>query len=242
MCLLRITDAQDYNLDNDSIFFLSLLSFVFLYLRFTYIFESEITVYGSYFIQYLFDAFIPVVITVSLLKARLSQSWGRRFLSAFKMSVPRVVHLFPYYYLYYMSEGFDSLEALGLFLIRSLFMLILFSIECHVYYLVANFFAKRAESADWNFGLSSEMKLFDLSKGIVAAVFTASFLKFVMNLISEGIDVLLYLLDYGEFYSTSEIFYVLTKLVLAFAALFLTHVIIISLRGKLFKSDEADSK
>ncbi len=211
------------------VFLSSLLSFTLLYLRFIYVFETDFTIYGSYFFQYLIETITTVFVAVTILSGRGIDSRKSRIYSSFKLSLPRLVYLFPYYYLYYMSDGYDSIEAIYLLLIRSAFMLALFTIEIQIYYAVACFVAKKT-SPDWDFYAPS--RYFDFSVGATVAIFSVCFMKFIMNLISEGVDLVIYFIDYEEFYSTTEIFYLLGKITLAFAALFISHSLIMLIRKK----------
>ena len=216
-----------------TVFLISLISFVMLYLRISYVFESEITQYGSFFLQYILDTLTAVILAAVLLSGRGIESKGARILSSLKLSLPRLVYLVPYYYLYYMSEGYDSIESLGLLLIRSLFMLVLLTIEMHLYFGAACFAARRAEGKDWSFYTPSG--LFDFSVGATVGIFAISFAKFIMNILSEGVDIITYLIDYGEFYSAGEIYLMLAKFTLAFIALFLSHVLVMAFRGRFIK-------
>ena len=53
-----------------SVAVLSLLSFLLLYLRLIYVFESDFTIYGSYFLQYILEAFSSLFVGVAILSGR----------------------------------------------------------------------------------------------------------------------------------------------------------------------------
>ncbi len=208
---------------------LSLLSFLLLYLRFIYVFEGDFLVYGSYFLEYVLETFTALFVGIAILAGRGYETAKSRFFSAFKLSLPRLIYLVPYYYLYYLSEGFDSIEALGLLSLRSVFLLILFVIEAWIYYFVAAFASKKSGES-WNF--YEPAGFFDFSKSASAAIFAVCFTKFIINLLGEGIDIIIYLIDFEEFYSATEIYYLLGKVTLAFATLFLSHVLFMLIRKK----------
>ena len=104
---------------------LSFISFLMIYFRFLYIFEGEFMVYSSYFLEYVLQTITSLFVAVAILAGHEIENRKSRFLSAFKLSLPRLIYLVPYYYLYYLSDGWDSLEALGLLSLRSLFLLFL---------------------------------------------------------------------------------------------------------------------
>ena len=209
------------------VFFLSAISFTLFYLRLIYVFEKDFTLFGSYFLQYVLDTFITLFVAVAVISGRGYESNFGRLLSSLKLSLPRLAYLIPYYYLYYLAEGFDSLESLINLSIRNVFMLIFFVVEIEIYYHVAAAFSKKSEKK-WDF--FKKCKCFDFSCGAAVAVFVLCFMRFVMNLVREGIDILVYLHDYEEFYSQNEIFYLLVKLTLAFISLFLSHLLFMGLR------------
>ena len=218
---------------------LSFISFLMIYFRFLYIFEGEFMVYASYFLEYVLQTITALFVAVAILAGHGIENRKSRFLSAFKLSLPRLIYLVPYYYLYYLSDGWDSLEALGLLSLRSLFLLFLFALEACIYYLIAVFMAKKSGDV-WNFFAPSDF--FDFSKSAASAVFSVCFAKFIINLIGEGLDVIIYLIDYEEFYSATEIFYLLGKVTLAFATLFLSHVLFMQVRKKWATIKESDEK
>lgn len=207
---------------------LSLVSFTLLYLRLVYVFEGDFTVYGSYFLQYVLESFSSLAVGVAILAGRGNETGKARFFSALKLSLPRLIYLIPYYYLFYISDGYDSIESLGLLSIRSIFLLILFVTEALIYYFIACFSAKKSGDG-WDFFKPSG--LFDFSSSISAAIFGVCFARFIFNVIKEGIDIIIYLIDYEEFYAATEIYYLLGKLLLALATLFLAHLFFMKTRG-----------
>lgn len=217
------------------VLFLSAVSFTLLYIRLGNWGTSSGTTeldYVSYFLQYVFDSFTPLFVAIAILSGRDLVSWKSRLLSALLLSLPRLVYLVPHYYLEYIGLGYDSLESLMLLSLKSIFMLLIFVIETVIYYFVADFFIKKSKDK-WDFFAASGY--FDFSVPVTVSIFSVCFTRFIFNLISEVIDIITYLLDYGEFYSTAEIYYLLAKITLAFASLFLSHVLFMSLRKMWFK-------
>ena len=218
-----------------AVFLLSAISFTLFYLRLIYVFEKDVTLYGSYFLQYIINTFITAFAAISVVSGRGYESNARRLLSSLKLSLPRLAYLVPYYYFYYLSQSYDSLESLLNLSITSIFMIILFVLEIEIYYHVSVAFSKKADK-NWDF--FNKSSLFDFSVGACVTVFTVCFMRFVMNLVREGIDILIYLRDYEEFYSEIEIFYLLVKIILAFVSLFLTHLLFMLLKKSWAKIPE----
>ncbi len=210
-------------------FLLSAISFTLFYLRYIYVFEKDFLLYGSFFLQYVIDTFIPLFIAVAVLSGRGYESNVSRLFSSLKLSLTRLAFLIPYYYLYYLWEGYDSLESLFNLSIRNVFMLIFFVIEIEIYYHIAVAISKKSDKT-WDFFKKS--KIFDFNVGATVAVFAVCFMRFVMNLLREGLDILIYLKDYERFYDEYEIFYLLVKIVLAFITLFLSHLLFMFFRKR----------
>ena len=210
-----------------SVFFLSILSFTLFYLRLIGVFKTDFTIFGSYFLQYVLDTLITLFVAIAVLSGRGYESGISRIFSSLKLSLPRLAYLIPYYYLYYISQAFDSLESLFNLTIRSILMLIVYIIEIEIYYHISCAIAKKADK-NWDF--FKRASLFDFSASACTAIFTACFLRFITNLIIEGIDILIYLRDYEEFYTEYEVFYLLWKIMLAFISLFLSHLLFMGRR------------
>lgn len=206
-----------------AVFLLSLISFVLLYLRISYVFESAFSIYCSYFFQYFIDSLVPALIASVLFSAHGCEGHGKRLLSALKQNLPRLVYLIPYGYLYYMSDGYDSFDSLSLTALRCCFMLAVFTLEVYLYTFAARFAASR-KNTEYDF--YSYSSCFDLSSAVPAGIFAICFARFIVNVISEAFDAVMYFIDYGESYSIDDILFMLAKFVLALISLLLSQLII----------------
>ena len=211
-----------------TVLILSLISFLLLYVNFQLSFLNSLF-YLYTFLHYFFESFIAAVVAATLFASFGEVKKSRRFLFLFKLELPRLVFLVPYYYLYYLSDGYDSIYALFLLVPTSFFIITLSSIEALIYVLIARKFSnKRRESGNF----FAKCGIFDFSYAAASGIFAISFSRFILNILTEIKDVIVYLIDYQSFYSLEEIYFVLAKFLLAFITLFISHILITVLRRK----------
>lgn len=217
------------------IFSASLSSFLIFYLPMLFAQENIALIFTAHFAGYFIDSLIPAFSAAVVFSEILSAGFARSLLSSFKLALPRLVYLIPYYYLYYMSEGYDTLESLGLLSIRTVFIIVLFALEILAYALLAKLFAKR-RAKGWDFFEPSG--IFDISAPVGFGVFAICLGKFVMNLITEIKNAVIYFIDYGEFYQMSDVFFALGKILFALATLFASIALIGAVRKRAIKNAE----
>ena len=175
-------------------------------------------------------------------------------ISSLFLAIPRVVYLFPYYYLYENAIGNNSVESIGLSLLISVFgaavlfahiLLLTLVIRLATTVIIKKQLCKEfpalserenklklKEKANEAFG--SEIKkteISDLGIPVVGGIFVMSLIEFIYPLVSEIMSTVSFFTRYGKSYTTAEIFSI------AFAFLFvLAELVILHVLGVLMKN------
>jgi hypothetical protein len=206
------------------IFLASLASFLIYYVPGLYAYEFEYLAYISDFLCLVIDFMIPAFSAFVLLLS--SEGLPRTILSAFKLTLPRLIYTVPYFYLYYIYQGFDSMESLALLSLRSAVFLLIFTLELLLLYYGARLILKltrRGEALDF----SKPLPFFDTATASAFAILMISFIKFILNIISEIVDTVTYLIDYAGEYHADEITYMILRYLFILASLLITHLLLI---------------
>ncbi len=214
----------------------SLLSFLLVYLPYLYFMDSDAVNYTTYFVRRFLSALISVFSAVFLFTYGSRRGFVRRVLDAFRIVLPRLAYLIPYYYVYYMSDGYDTFEALGLLTLRSLALLALYTAEALVLCAMARRTAKRRLQGAENEGFLGAA-LFDLAAPAVAGCFAAAFGEFILLFASEVVSTVEYAIEYAGTYRLGELYYIIGSFLFTLAALLLTHAATVGIM-KLFERRE----
>lgn len=218
---------------------LSFLSFLIFYIPNGFFYEDDALIYSSYFLRYIIDSFIPVFLAFIIFTNSRNEKLFKTFLSAVLLNLPRLAYTVPYYYLYYMSEGYDSYESLIFLSIRSALLVLIFSIEILIIARIAAITLRRTEKKYYSqYGRGGNFSFFDLSCPPVVAIFSISISRFAVNLINEIYYTVIYIIDYAGTYRTKEIYLIIIKFLFALLTLFVTHFLIILYAKRVMKSNE----
>ncbi len=210
-----------------TIFLISLFSFLIFYIPNNFFFDIDALIYISYFIRQFIDSFIPVFSAAVLFLSDTEKPVYKSILPALKLALPRLVYVIPYYYLYYMAEGFDSFESIAFLSIHAVFLLIVFTLEIWLYSLLARFALKRrARVHGYEIDFEEERSVFDLASPLSFALFTLPLARFVYDLIQEIYSAVSYLVEYAGSYRPGEIVFMLGKFVFVLLSLLLSHLLV----------------
>ena len=232
------------------LFAVHLVAFIIIYVP-SYVIEhnSTLLLYAVEFITRLYRFTVPVV-TAALLFSTVSLRAGRLMLRAFLLSLTSLIYYLPYYYLVFLAQGNDSLESLLISLPVALGTALVLAILAILLSLVMRWLtvgsakkayleklpmayrekptkemvreAKLEVLENLNVHLS-EGHAADLSYPVTFAIFGASFVQFIVSLISEMVDIVIYLDGFKGDYRTEEIIYIALTLLFIFAELFIAH-------------------
>lgn len=213
----------------------NLFSFLMFFIPY-YVLEVEIESieYARIFLTKFIEFGLPVMGGALLLASGAKEKFGTKLLNGLFISLPRLVYLLPYYYLYFIAYGYDSIESIGLSSLVTLFgilvMICHMLVICYVGVLAEQIFykTKRRKEKSKNISnsqdkvspeavdsLNSEMmneflsgkNPFIFSTALAIGLFSASMVEFVIALASEIISTVEYLISYAGQYRIEEIIY-----------------------------------
>ncbi len=201
------------------LFLVSLIDFLVYYIINMWFWEYDTALYVAYFIGRVFDFAIPVLAAALLLTRE--RSIPKSILWAFLYSLPRLVYVIPYYYLRYVYDIYDSIEAISIAIPLSLLVIIILSLKVLLFYTVIKLFIRRAgKCADELFPL----RPFDLDNPAVIGILICSFINFLVNVGFEIYDTVLFFIDAGMSYKSGEILFIVLSYVILVIAFILTHI------------------
>ena len=244
---------------------INLIAFLIFFLPY-YVFEieSEIYEYIRIFLTKLIEFALPVALSTLLIKLYYIGGLKKALISAIYFSLPRAVYLLPYYYLYHIAFGYDSIESLGLSALVSVFGVAVNWAVSVLLFLFARFLATRTITKVLVLELppkvqknitpyiKSELKNraeekllaldipdapFNFEHPITRGLFGAAFLGFAIGFLREVIDTISYLVDYAGYYRTDEIIYIMVCYLFLLTELFITHIITHFIFKKLFDKE-----
>ncbi len=211
----------------------NLVNFLLLYIS-SYILMNDYVEYVRYFIGEAIDFALPVL-AAALVSAAMAKYGFRALWIAPFISFGKIVYAYPYYYLYFIDGGLLTDESLLVALPTALASVI---IDClvicllsFVVYMVTAFTANRRGRS---FGecVVAEASPFDFSEEFTVGVFASGGIIFTVNLISEIIETVTYLIDCKGTYQIGEIIYIVVSLIMLLGELLLSQFLAIKLTQK----------
>ena len=235
----------------------NLFEFLLLFIP-NYVLEVDIgyAEYGRIFINKFIEFSIPLLAAI-ILFAQRDGGWKWAAAGSAGFSATRLIYLLPNYYLYFIDPSqinysYDSVEALSLSLVVSIFGALLMFGQIMLFYaiikLVARISAKKEiikdlppkkqndmdretkakinRQADNMVDNSSKIdKIFDLSAPLTLGIFSAAFCQFIIYFIYESIDAIQYFISVSGTYRMGEIIYMMISYLFILVELLVVHAI-----------------
>ena len=211
---------------------LSLLQFLLYYVPFGFFYDSTPTLLiASYLIDFI-EAFFPVISATMIFLTR-KNGIKNKLLPSFILSLPRLLYSVPYYYVYFVSDVFDSGEAIALaFSISILFVSVSF-LQIFVCNIIINYIENRGSKSADDRQASKPFNLDDhLNFGIAMSVFFV----FIIFFVRECVSTVQYLIDNAPGYRPEEIVTIVCAFLLLFVFSFIHYVIASAVKNKILKA------
>lgn len=207
---------------------LSLLAFLIFYIPNLYFGEIDAVLYISYFAKELINFVLPLVAAVAVTLAALDNTKGRAMLYSLSFAVVPLPYTIPYYYYDFVTDYYNSAEAILLALLMSVLLVLAFSVEVFVYHLIIKAVMKKNDPTPL---INTPVK--DLDAPATLGVFYAVLLKYLYKTAFELYNVVTYLIEYSGNYRAGEIIYITVTLVLLIAFGFIAHITACNVKNKL---------
>ena len=212
--------------------------------------STEIIEYSRIFITKFAEFAIPVVSATLLFGLLIERGTKSAVKGALVLALPRIIYLLPYYYLYHIAFGYDSIESILLSALVTVFGVAITFATILLLLLLARFLASKAcmkpiaeklppkMQKDMTMETRTQLKkeaeksmstlgipdtALDFSHPITLGIFSASFAGFCLNFLVEFFDTVTYLLDYAGYYRIEEIIYIVVCYLFLLAEFFVTN-------------------
>ncbi len=245
------------------------LAFLILYIPNYVIENSSIAVtYIVTFVNKLFEFVLPLI-TATILFVSCTKPKLELLVRVSIISVSTFAYNIPYYYLVYLAQGNDSIEALGISLLVSLAAYVFSALLATLFYLIMLFGTVRGARRDSIKALPpayrehttkeqkkqldrdniaalpmhiAESRTIDLTSPVTFGIFCACFVQFSIHLAVELVSIISYLIEYLGDYRDDEIIYIVVALLFIFASMFISHFACYLVKYIMTKGESFDDK
>lgn len=184
-----------------------------------------IAVYIVPFIASGLELLMPLVGAAVLLITRAFYGTKYTLLRAIPLSVMRIFYLLPYYYLYFVFDGYSSIEALLFGLLSSIpEIAVQYALMLALFVIMRVLSQRRLGEGEALCQSLSSDGIFRLEAAGCFALFGASLCAFAYLFVRECIDTVSFLIEYSGSYTVAEIIFITVSFLLDFALLFLYHI------------------
>jgi hypothetical protein len=193
------------------LFLAYLLSFVLYYVA-TFIHPTDVLTYIWLFAERATYLLFPTISAVLTLIVFVYCGAYKGAVAAIPLSLTRLVYLIPYYYLYIIQEGYDSIESLGYGTLLSLGeIIILYGVIMLITVLVGFIIKKRGYEPEVAL---AKRTVLDFADPVSLSFMLISLFSCVYLTVKEIADTVYFISEYGAKFTPSEIVY----MVISYAA------------------------
>ena len=217
---------------------LSFLQFILYYVPFGYFYDYDSVLIASTYLSSAIEFLLPVGCAVVVY---LVYPLGTRnkVLPSFIMAAARLLYSVPYYYIYYVSDVFDSSEAILLALLVSILFVFYCALQTFICIFVISFVAKRKIA---NSDTNESARIFNLDDQLNFGILISVFFIFTVFFIREIITTVEYLIESAPSYRTDEILLLIISYLLIIVFAFITYVIATSIKNRMKKYASKEEK
>lgn len=231
----------------------NLFSFLIFFIP-NYVIEADIGwfEYVRIFINKFAEFALPPIAAALLIKVYFNGGIKNALIGAIYFSLPRIIYLLPYYYLYHIAYGYDSIESISLSALVTVFGVALMWAHITLLFLIIRMFAirsiakslatdlppavQKSMTVDLKKKLNQQAEkslcteinftgAFDFSIPLTLGIFAATFGEFIINFMRESVDTVTYLINYAGYYRMGEIIYITACFVFLIVELLAVHLI-----------------
>ena len=221
-----------------SITFLSLVQFLLYYIPFGFYYENTPLLFVSYYLTSFLEELFPPIAALVIFLTR-NEDKKSKVIPCILISLTRLIYSIPYYYIYYVSDVFNSSEAILLALLVSILFLGAFFLQTFVCVLLMNYAERRANKT---FEERQRAKMFDVDDHVNFGIILSVMLVFIIFFIREAVSTVQYLIESSGTYRSEEILSIVGSFLLIFIFAFIHYVLITLLKNALLHTEESDGE
>ena len=209
---------------------LSLVQFLLYYVPIGFFYEKTLLLLISAGLADFLEGAFPIIAATVIFLTRDS---GKRnkIAPSILISLTRLFYTVPYYYIYYVSGVYNSVEAIVIAAAVSLLFLVFFFLETFVCIYLINLAERRAnKTADDR----KRTSLFNLDDHLNFGILLSVVLIFTVNFVKEIISTTSYLISNKGTYRIDEIITIVVSFLILFVFAFLYYLISAFIKNRLF--------
>lgn len=208
---------------------LSFVQFLLFYIPNGFFYESTaLLLVSSYTINFL-EALFPLLAALIIFLSRDS-GIKNKILPCVFISLIRLFYSVPYYYIYYVSDVFNSAEAIALAFIVSIMFVLFFFLQTFVCIMIMNYTERRSFN---NVEGRNPASVFDFDNHVNFGIVLSVLFGFIILLVRECVNTVQYLTENSGSYRTEEILTVVLSYLIIFVFSFINYLIAVFIKNKI---------
>ena len=214
-----------------SLFFISALSFVFLYAPTLIGAGGTILEHIGIFLSEFINSGVPVVSAAILTAISYGSRFSKKILLALPFALAKIGYLLPYGFMIFSAQ-YEVYFATVISVIYSLVFMLLALIEIIVYTSIICAFINRGFK-NQKIAPTSRASALNLDAPVTIGVMVSALSRFAVNFILELIDTVNYFVEYAGTYTLGEIIYIIFSYVMLLIFAMATHFIACAVKNKI---------
>ena len=213
---------------------LSIVQFLIFYISAGFLYESAaVTLLFPFVIDFI-EGFFPIASALIVFSTKAG-GMKNKILPSLLISLPRMAYTFPYYYLFYVTDVFNSIEALILSFAVSILFVLLTSLQTFVCIYIINHVFSTSETKKSHF---EKAKIFDFDNAFNFGILLSSIFVFVIFFIRELTATITFFVEVGSSYYIEEILTIVLSYILLPIFFFTHYSVCVLIKNKLIAPKE----
>ena len=222
----------------------SLFEYALFHLAYVFVYESYGTIIyyvGSWFSE-AWSILMPALAALATLFAFSDGGVKGAITSALILAASRISFLLLYYYMYFISQGFDSIESISFSFLTSLGLIALTFIETLAIFGAGLLILKKKAGSggvaikEFILPALGEHEPMDVGVTSTLTLAIMSLSVFAFRLIYTIYSTIVFFIEYGAGFSDSDIFSILFDYLFLLIMLIVTHLTLCVVKKKIYKS------
>ena len=231
MELTKTRQTKAYKIILPSLFLLSLIQFLIYYVIFGFYSDIEALFYIGKFSVSFIDGIFPISAALAVFFA--CRKIKTKALCSLLISLAKLTYMVPYYYLYFVTDVYDSFESILLSFLLSFMIAICVAAEVFVLSLILTFAEKRAKKSPED---RCSAPLFDFNDYLNFGIALTVILTFTVAFVNECIDAVRFFIDNSTSFTGEEALTVFISFVLTVVFSFIYYLAAAKIKNTVLKA------
>ena len=209
----------------------SFAEFLLFYIPSGFYYEYDALIVTASYLTTMLEIIIPVL-SATVIFLVFGGGVKNKILPSFFVALTRLFYSVPYYYIYYVSDVFDSSEAIILALLISILFVTVSALQTFICIFITSFVYHRKNS---DINDIQRASIFNFDDQMNFATLICTFFIFTVFFIREIINTVEYLLESKGTYRTNEILLIILAYVLLFVFAFIAYAVGVLVKNRMEK-------